>query len=239
VRLRLTRAALKDLGLPIEELRRLDASEYVDAHPVVAKFVELRAQSPTGQETTSLPATPATVWNLHCDRWRGLTWHDEGDGIVWLLGVGWHESGSRDDAYAVLKRRDELDQLLPTITDFEDAERDDIELFLEALQDSAPRILADAAANPGREIRGEVADCAFVAVLIERVDVDGTELRETWIGVEMPPHPSVDRPLPSEWLTYLLAALLPGAEVDALRWGGNFPRAGGSRVGEIVVSWST
>jgi hypothetical protein len=101
---------------------------------VVAKFVELRSQSPTGQEATSLPTTPATVWNLHCDRWRGLTWHDENEDIVWLLGVGWHASGSRDDAYAVLKRRDELDQLLPSVADYEDAERDDVEFFLDAQQ---------------------------------------------------------------------------------------------------------
>jgi hypothetical protein len=170
--------------------------------------------------------------------WRGLTWHDEDEEIVWLLGVGWHESGAHDDAYAVLKRRDELDELFPTVADYEDAERDDVELFLEALQKTAPRVLADAAASPGREVCGEIADCAFVAVLIERVDVDGTELLETWIGVEMPPHPSVDRPMPAEWLNYLLAALLPIAEPEALRWGGNFPRAGGSRPHEIVVSWS-
>jgi len=238
VRLRLTRAALNDLGLSARDLSRLDARDYVDAHPVVAKFVELRSQSPTGQESTLLPATPRTVWNLHCDRWRGFTWHDEHEDIVWLLGVGWHESGSREDAYAVLKRRDEDDALLPVVEDYEDAERDDVELFLEALQQTAPRVLEQASAQPGQEVRGEVGNCVFVAMLIERVDVDGTELRETWVGIEMPPHPSDDRPLPVEWLTYLLAALLPDANGDSLRWGGTFPRPGGSRSAEIVVSWA-
>jgi hypothetical protein len=55
------------------------------------------------------------VYNLHHRRWRALTWHEEEDDldVVWLLGVGWHEAGSKDDAYAVLKRRDQQGLLFP------------------------------------------------------------------------------------------------------------------------------
>ncbi len=74
-------------------------------HIFVTAFVERRSQSPRGQELTNLPVTAASVYNLHHGRWRGLTWHDEDSDVVWLLGVGWHESGSRGDAYTTLKAR--------------------------------------------------------------------------------------------------------------------------------------
>lgn len=90
---RLTRRALGDLGLSIQDYASRPASDYTDAHDVVRVFVERRRQSPVGQEWTNLPVTAARAYNLHFGRLRALTWHDEDAGVVWLLGVGWHESG--------------------------------------------------------------------------------------------------------------------------------------------------
>lgn len=237
MRLRLTRRALEDLSLPVDKYCALDAHEFTDAHDVVSKFVEQRSASPQGQEATALPVTRQTVWNLHSGRWRGLTWHDTDDDVVWLLGVGWHESSSRDDAYAVLKRRDEAGELFPTVEDFEDAEPDDIEAFLEALRETAPALMALAKATPGKEIRGLVAATVNVALLVEVLVVESDKLEETWIAISLPPTPPPEFVLPPEWQTYLLAALLADAAFEDLEWGRDFPRPGGTAANEVVVSW--
>ena len=105
MQLRLTRRALEDLHLSIEQYAGRPATDYREVHVFVTAFVERRSQSARGQELTNLPVTAASVYNLHHGRWRALTWHDEDSDVVWLLGVGWHESGSRGDAYTTLKAR--------------------------------------------------------------------------------------------------------------------------------------
>lgn len=119
---RLTRQALQDLGLVIEEYAARPATDYTDAHDVVRVFVERRHQSPIGQEWTNLPVTAAPAYILQFGRYRALTWHDEESDVVWLIGVGWHESGSVDDAYAVLKARDQAGTLMPDEQDYLDLE---------------------------------------------------------------------------------------------------------------------
>jgi len=67
-----------------------------------------------------------------------LTWHDEDSDVVCLLRVGWHESGSVDDAYAVLKARDQAGTLMPNEQDYQEA----------------PALVDQARQTPGREVRG-------------------------------------------------------------------------------------
>src|SRR5215210_9012419 len=105
MRLRLTRRAMRDLGLNSNELAGTPAEELTDQHEVIAAFVAKRGQSPTGQEVTYLPVTKATTFNLHRGTARGLTWHHEDLDVVWLLGVAWHKTGNDSDAYDELKAR--------------------------------------------------------------------------------------------------------------------------------------
>ena len=114
--LRLTRQALVDLGLDYRALAGRRAEELIDRHPVIAAFVERRSQKPEGQETIQLPLSKAIVYSFHAGRWRALTWWEPELGVVWLLGAGYHRSGERSDAYAVLKRRDEADEAVPDRT---------------------------------------------------------------------------------------------------------------------------
>lgn len=240
---RLTRRALEDLGLSVDDYARLPANEFVEAHDVVRSFVEQRSQDPKGQEWTKLPVTSAPAYNLHHGRYRGLTWHDEDADVVWLLGVGWHESGSRDDAYSVLKRRDEAGDLMPTEQDYLDLEMtlEASRSFVVLVSEQAPALIADARAKPGHEVRGVVAGRLGVGVQVEVVVIPGEDesLEEVWVGFEMPPLAGAcELPPQPEWIQVVLAAMIPiETGLENIEFGGVFPRVGGSRANEIVVCW--
>lgn len=240
---RLTRRALEDLGLPVEQDARRPATDYLDAHPVVRAFVERRRQDPSGQEWTSLPVIAAPVSNLHYGRYRGLTWHDKDSDVVWLLGVGWLESRSHDDAYAVLKRRDETGTLMPTEEDYLDLELtlEQAYSFAAQVAEQAPALMERARERPGVEIRDVIAGRLRVRVVVEIVVVpdEDESLEEISIGFAMPPLPGgCALPPQPEWINLVLAAMLPlGADLADAEFGGNFPRSGGSEPNEIVICW--
>lgn len=239
--LRLTRRALDDLGLPVGELCCRDAVTYADQSAVVKAFVGLRSQSPIGQEITRLPVTGAPVFNLHAGRHRGLTWHDEESGVVWLLGVGWHESGSADDAYAVLKARDDAGTLFPGEDDYLD-----LELTLEEAKDFAvvvgkevPALIKEARANPGSEIRGRIAGRINLGVAVDVVVIVDTEAMQLWVAFEMPfDEGEVGLPQTGDLVRTVLAAMVPvEVHLDDVDFAAEFPRPGGNKPNEIVVSW--
>ncbi len=243
MQLRLTRRALEDLDLPIERYAGRPATDYRDAHVFVTAFVGRRSQSPRGQELTNLPATAASVYNLHYGRWRGLTWHDEDSDVVWLLGVGWHESGSRGDAYATLEARDVAGTLMPDEQDYLDLEMslEEAGAFVVQVSKQAPALVAQARLAAGREVRGVIAGRLGLGVLVQVVVVADEEeaLEEIWVGFEMPPFPGAcELPPHPEWIQVVLAALVPvELTIADLEFGGSFPREGGSRPNEIVVCW--
>jgi hypothetical protein len=243
VQLRLTRHALEDLGLQADVLARTCAREYEDAHPFVRGFVDRRSQNPQGQETTALPVTNAVVYNLHFGRLRGLTWYDEESDVVWLLGVGWHESKSREDAYNMLKRRDENGELMPTEQDYLDLEMswEEARSFAATVAEEAPALAAQARGAGGTEVRGLIAGRLEVGVVVIVVadDQDQERLEEIWVAFSLPPQSGpCELPPQSEWLTVVLAAMVPVPITAAdLRFGGDFPRDGGSRPHEVVVHW--
>lgn len=243
MQLRLTRHALEDLQLSVAAYAHQPATDFADAHEVVSAFVDRRSQSPVGQEWTNLPVTRAPAYNLHHGRYRGLTWFDEESDVVWLLGVGWHESGSRVDAYRVLKRRDVAGSLMPTEVDYLDLELTLAEQrsFAAQLSEQGPALMVRAREAVGVEVRGVIAARLGVGVMVEVVVVSGDaeRLEEVWIGFELPPLAGrCELPPQEEWIMLILAAMLPEyARVDDFEFGGSFPRPGGSRPNEIVVCW--
>lgn len=240
---RLTRRALDDLGLPVDDCARRPATDYVDAHDVVRAFVEQRQQDPKGQEWTKLPITAAPVYNLHRGRYRGLTWHDEDSDVVWLLGVGWHESGSRDDAYEILKARDRAGTLMPDESDYLDLEMslEEALSFVVQVSEQAPALMQEARERLSEEVRSVIAGRLGVGVVVEVVVIPGEDesLEEVWIGFEMPPLPGAcELPPQPEWIQVVLAAMLPiQANLEQLEFGGRFPRPGDPKPNEIVVCW--
>lgn len=211
--LRLTHRALEDLDLA-SELAVLPADAYTDRHECVQAFVERRSQHPEGPEATFLPVTAAPVYNLHCGRHRGLTWYDEGHGVVWLLGVGWHEGSSRDDAYEVLKNRDEAGDLFPDERDYL-ALRPDPRAFVHELSTRSTELLEQATAT-GRPQEAVIADALRVVVAVDVVDVEGRSLREISLHVGMPP--LAKGVIPSDWTPVVLAAFFRDADLQDIEW---------------------
>ena len=183
------------------------------------------------------------MYNLHNGRYRGLTWHDEGNDVVWLLGVGWHESGSRDDAYVVLKERDEVGALMPDEQDYLDLEMtlEETRSFVVQVSEQAPALVAQARESPGEEVSGVIAGRLGVGVQVEVVVIPGEDetLEEVWIGFGMPPLDGpCELPPQPEWVQTMLAAMIPvEAGLENVQFGGAFPRPGGTRPSEIVVCW--
>jgi hypothetical protein len=234
VELRLTRRALADLGLDDQALAGRRAEELIDRHPVIAAFVERRSQKPEGQEAIQLPVSRAIVYSLHAGRWRALTWSEPDLELVWLLGAGYHRTGERSDAYAALKRRDEADELFPTEQDYLDLEPDPAD-FVTAVAREAPDLMTKAREAPGVEAQGDLAGFLGVSVLVLAVEGAADHLEEIWVGFSMPPKGPIP-PHPA-WLLAAIAALFPGAAPEAIQYGGDFPRPGGSHRGEVVVCW--
>ena len=100
--------------------RCMDALAYLpaaDAEALEAKFFELRGQAPeSGERVAGLQEHPCT--SLHAGRYRGVTWHDVDHDAVWLLIVGIHREGSREDLYELAIAREQAGQLYPTSADY-------------------------------------------------------------------------------------------------------------------------
>jgi hypothetical protein len=218
VQFRLTRRALEDLGLAIEDYAARPATDYTDAHDVVRAFVERRRQSPIGQESTNLPVTAASANNLHFGRYRALTW-------------------------SVLKKRDSAGALMPEEQDYLDLEMslEDARSFVAQVSQEAPAIVEQARRTPGTEVRGVIAGRLGGGVLVEVVVVVGEDesLEEIWVGFELPPlEGDMQLPAQPEWIMAVLAAMVPvHVSAEALDFCGSFPRAGGSKPNEIVICW--
>jgi hypothetical protein len=218
------------MDLDVGALAGKPAEDIADRHRFIGAFVKQRSQQAEGQEAIQLPRSRATVFSLHAERWRGLTWAEEELGVVWLLGAGYHRSGERGDVYAELKRRDEADELFPSEHDYLDLEPNPAE-YVEAVARDAPALMQQAVEGPETEVTGDLAGALDVSVLV-RGEADK---QEVWVGFSMPPKSNVP-PYP-EWLLVALAALLPEADQADLRYGEAFPRPGGSKRGEQVVHW--
>lgn len=237
--LRCTWRALEDLGLA-PALGRKPAEALAEEHAVIRAFVEQRTQSPEGQEATYLPITPVPVYNLHHGRWRALTWHEEEDDldVVWLLGAGRHEAGSKGDAYAVLKRRDEQGVLFPDETDYAHLEPDaqTTQDFLDALVETPPELIAQAREEPGAPVHGALAEVLDVSVVVERVGEGDESLEDLYVAFYLPPR--AQGVLPADWQAVALGSFFPDVDLASLTYGTPFPAALQEREGWVVmVRW--
>lgn len=219
------RALLEDFEL---DITFLDAplNELAEEHELLKAFMERRSQDPEGGETTQLPCSSQVVFNLHAGRFRGLTWWDKTDDVVWLLGGKWHESGASDDAYILLKKLDEADRLLPGEDDYAALIRwrrqRDVFSFadiVEAVTNQGQEALAKALADPGTPMETSLAGVLNVTVVVEEVD-DGSHIWHHYTVVfHMPPAQAGVLPADNTWQARLAPEFLPrDADISHFGW---------------------
>lgn len=173
-------------------------------HQLLRKFIQLRSQDPRGTEKLQPLENASEVYTLHAGRWRGATWHDRTNNVVWLLAGGYHRSGKPDDAYPHFKQLDAADRLAPTEEDYELLFRLQERTFTAAVVEEAADLLEEArAASPG-EVRRVLGGTVTVSVAV----LPGGDMEIVYLAVSMRLEEGELRP-PAEWLTILWAAFFP------------------------------
>lgn len=195
------RCLVEDLGLSPNDAERLVTDV---EHELVRKFLQLRSQDPRGTEKVQPLENASEVYTLHAGRWRGATWHDRTNGVVWLLAGGYHRSSERDDVYPRFKALDATGRLAPTKEDYELLFRLQEHTFAEAVVQEAGGLMEEArAATPG-EVRRVLGGTVTVSLAVEPSgDMEIVYLAVSMRLVEGELHP------PEDWLTILWAVFFP------------------------------
>ena len=185
-------------------------------HKVLKAFVKRRSQNPEANETTQLPASAQVVFNLHAGRYRALTWYDQTSQTVWLLGVGWHERGSRDDAYAYLKELDRADVLFPTEADYQllyaSLERESVTNFSDIVRDAVefgPVTRSQAEENLDTRYKVSLAGVLDVSLIVGDEEHNGLLIRRYEVRFFMPPLRAGVLPPDTSWTLKLSPAFMP------------------------------
>lgn len=226
--LRVTIRALRgDFDLD-ETSAEWNSEQLSGSHQLLKAFFARRSVLPIGTETTSLPASSQVVYNLHAGRYRGLTWHDTEDDVVWLLGCGWHESGSIKDAYQQLKNADIQDRLLPTAGDYqhlyvmrENTGVTDLSGLVEEARTAGPKLREQAESNPGTTCSVDLGRIIQVSEVVEEHIDDGFVLRQYEVRFQMPPAKPGILPSDNTWGVALAPAFLP-YDSDVSDWSWSF-----------------
>lgn len=233
--LRVTRRALDDMKLDPEEGPTFDIEANVRTHDVLRAFWNKRRNSPVGQEQTQ--GIKAPVYNLHAKNpWRAVTWHDEDEGVVWLLAVSPHN-------YDLFVQRAANNELKPTVQDYADlavarsvlpTAMDEGET-LEMIAAEGLELVEAAFASPNTEVSGVLVASVDVALYVE-VLVDLSEGGDVYLGFKLPPRTG-KAVLPEPLIQVCVALMLPDADDEHLDWRldqfpGRKPEAG-----EWVVRW--
>jgi hypothetical protein len=200
--LRVTNRCLsEDLHRPVADPFREIAN-----HEIITAFINRRRSSPENTRQVSPLSTGRTVYRLaYGERHRGATWHDEVNGVVWLLAYAQHEFEGAGDAFPYFKQLDAEDRLLPTAEDYEALFGARAARFAEVVAHDCAALLEAARASPGVEVVGHVADLEI------SVAIDIAESLEE-INVAFKLHQ-----LTPENLAVLLAALFPQNSFDDLQ----------------------
>lgn len=221
------RALREDFDLD-EASTEWNSEQLSDTHPLLKAFFERRSVLPIGTETTHLPVSSQVVYNLHAGRYRGITWHDSDDDVVWLLGCGWHESGSINDVYQHLKNADIMDRLLPTAGDYrhlyvmrENTGVADLSGLVKEAQAVGPKLREEAESNPGTTCSVNLGEIIQVSEIVEE-HIDGDfVLREYELRFQMPPTKPGILPSDNTWGATLVPAFLP-YDSDVSDWSWSF-----------------
>lgn len=164
----------------------------------------MRSQDPNGTEKVQPLQNASEVYTLHAGRWRGATWYDRENNVVWLLAGRFHRSGAANDAYPYFKGLDADGRLCPTEEDYELLFREQARSFADDVLHQAPRIMEEARRRSPEEVKA-VLGTVPVSVAVERED--GMEF--IFLAVMMTDWTEDGPEPPANWTTILWAAFFP------------------------------
>jgi hypothetical protein len=181
-------------------------------HDIIKALVTKRGAKPEDTKQIAPLTCRRTVYRLaYGHRHRGATWHDEANGVVWLLAYAVHESGHPDDAFPYFNALDAAGMLLPSEADYAELFSERAGRFAMTAPDECQALLAAARLEPGREHRTIVGGEVGVGVAVEVAET----LEEAWVAVRAPSS--------AETLPILMASFFPDIDADDLEWPAEMP----------------
>jgi hypothetical protein len=207
--LRITSRCVKeDLGEPTH----IPFEELTTRHGIVNAFRRERSRRTVGEDALRPNDGKRSLTVLrHTNDWRGVTWHQDRNGVVWLCACARHRSGEDDDAFPYFKGLRDRGRIWPTDEDYEAYSLDQARRFVDFIKIDAPQLLARARAAPGLEhaARLGMRPIAMVVLIVET-------LEETFVAI------SGLNLIPQEFLA-LRAALYPDAKFSDWRQESRLP----------------
>jgi hypothetical protein len=199
------RCLVEDLELGADSIE-VKIEDLSHEHPMVDAFVRQRSQLPIGQEAIQRLTSKIVAYSLHSAEHRGLTWHHERAGIVWLLASRFHRSGKSDDAYPYFRELDSKGRLLPDRNDLEALAMLRIPTLARSLIEDVPGLRREAADQPGRIVTGLIGGRIRVRVVVE---TDERRVQSVAVSMRMVPG---EMQVPADWLMTVAAAFFPELE---------------------------
>ena len=209
-----TRCLVDDLGLTADAAE-VPVEELVEQHELIGAFVEQRSQNPIDAEWIRGLTSDIMAYSLHATRFRGITWHDKRNGVVWLMAGGFHTSRHPKDAYPTFLALDAADRLLPGQVDFEALVFVRARAAVQGMFDDAPRLVDEARAQPGAIIQATLGGRIDV-----RVAVEGDDPAMLTLAVSSRLRPG-ELPVPPDWTTRVVSAFFPEQTFDDLSFAGD------------------
>jgi hypothetical protein len=191
-----------DFVAPLEELAQ--------RRPIIRAFLTQRRERPVGQETIQGLTSKIVAYSLHAGEVRGLTWHHETGGVVWLLAARFHRSGKADDAYPYFRTLDAKARLLPTRDDLQALAQEQTNTLARSLLSDVRRLRREAESQPENVIRGEVGGRIRVRLCYEAGDRPMLTLA---ISRRIIPGEML---VPPDWLMTVAGAFFPELPVERL-----------------------
>lgn len=205
-----TRCLTEDLGLK-PEFVDLTIDELADANEVVAAFRDRRADvRSAGQEPIRSLLPDVVAFSLHVGRHRAATWHHREPGVIWLLAVGYHREGAKDDAYEYFGELKAAGRLMPDRQDLLAYIRSQAPTLARSLLEDVPNLTSAARERPGEIQVGEIGERIRVRLIYEDCEPPMLTLaisQRLWPG---------EMAIPADWLIRVAAAFLPDTPAEKL-----------------------
>lgn len=165
--LRITKRCIEDdlngrMGVQFEDL--------VNRHEIVKAFHRERRNVTEGEHPFRHEGSEINLTILrHGHDWRGVTWFDRKEKVVWLCACARHRSGTTRDAYPRFKNLCVNNQIEPVDEDYATLISERNGRFSFFVKSDAPALLVKARAEPEIEM-SQLIGLESVSILVVRVE---------------------------------------------------------------------